>query len=147
MPADLADQSEPEALPPALVAARALRLADEGCPVPWASTFLIVRTENHRIVGSCGFKGSPSNGRVEIGYGVSPACRREGAATSAVAQLLTMAFAAGATEVMAEILPENQASATVAHRSGLRSMGIHPDREGVHVVRWIASVNESGEPK
>ena len=40
---------------------------------------------------------------------------------------------------MAEIVPENLASAKVAHKAGLRNKGIHTDREGVEVVQWLVS--------
>jgi [ribosomal protein S5]-alanine N-acetyltransferase len=103
VPEGLEDRAEPNAMPPAFVASRSLELAAKGHPAPWSTTFLIVSNEDSRIVGGCGFKDVPINGRVKIGYGVSPARQGKGAETAALKQLLTRAFDAGATEVLAEI--------------------------------------------
>ena len=142
-PPDLAGRAESEALPPPRVAIRALKSLNEGCEPLWASTFCIVRDGDQKIVGSCGFKGSPNNGRVEIGYGVSPACRREGVATSAVSQLVELAFSAGANEVLAQVLPENLASSGVARKLGFRNLGLRLDEEGVAVMHWVAARSDA----
>ena len=73
---------EQGALPPDFVAARALDLLAEGHARIWCCSYLIVRDQDQRIVGSCGFKNAPKSGRVEIGYGVSSAAQGQGAATA-----------------------------------------------------------------
>ena len=142
-PPDLAERTESEALPPPRVAIRALRFLDEGRQGLWASTFFIVRDEDQKIVGSCGFKGSPKHGRVEVGYGVSPACRRQGVATSAVTQLVGLAFSAGANEVLAQVSPENLASSGVLLKLGFRNLGLNLDEEGVGVMHWVAARSDA----
>lgn len=138
VPAGLSQRTEQGALPPGFVAARALSLLSKGNGEFWSSTFLIVRNRDDRIVGACGFKHAPKAGRVEIGYGVSPACRGEGAATQAVKLLVGMAFAAGAEIVLAEVSPKNHASVRVAQKAGLVEVGSRIDEDDEYVVQWVA---------
>ncbi len=128
---------EPDAMPPAFVASRALQLAAVGHPLPWATTFLIVNDEDARIVGGCGFKTAPTDGRVEIGYGVAPSAQGRGAASQALQQLVHSAFKAGATEVLAEVAPSNHASTRVVQKAGFVDVGSRVDHENELVVQWI----------
>ena len=136
-PEGLEHRAEPHSMPPAFVAARALKLLAAGHPTPWATTFLIVENEDHKIVGACGFKDAPMNGRVQVGYGVAPLAQGKGAATAALKLLMEMAFRAGEKEVMAEILPTNQASARVVEKLGFAVVGSRVDNEGEYVVQWV----------
>ena len=74
---------EEDALPTQFIASRSLAQLADGKPDYWCCTFLIWRIADNRVVGACGFKNQPTAGRVEIGYGVSPICRKQGAATEA----------------------------------------------------------------
>jgi RimJ/RimL family protein N-acetyltransferase len=139
VPAALASRVEEGALPPSFVAVRALKLIAEGKAEFWCSTFLIVRNRDRRIIGGCGFKDAPKDGRVEIGYGVSPDSRGQGAATAAVGLLLRRAFDSGVREVLAEVTPDNLASAQVVRKLGFVSTGTRVDKEDGIVVRWVAS--------
>ena len=137
VPASLSSRVEQGALPPAFVAARSLDLQASGHPEPWSTSFLIVRNGDDRIVGACGFKTAPSDGRVEIGYGVSAAARGQGAATQAVELLIALAFSAGAKSVLAEIVPDNHASARVVKKNGFTLSGAQNDKNGEYVVQWV----------
>lgn len=138
VPDDIALHVAADALPPPFVALRALALLPSGGLPPVPSTFYIVRDCDQLVVGSCGFKHVPDRGRVEIGYGVSPACRNEGAATAAVAQLLRLAFSReGVTEVLAQIHPANDASARVVRKLAFERGGRVDDGEEV-LVQWFA---------
>jgi RimJ/RimL family protein N-acetyltransferase len=139
VPAHLVERIESGALPPAFVAARSLDLAAQGHGAPWATSYLIVRDHDQRIVGGCGFKTAPSGGRVELGYGVAAAVRGQGAATEALRLLLAMAFEAGATSVLAEVVPDNDASARVVQKNGFIRSGAGRDKSGVYVVQWVRS--------
>lgn len=139
LPAALASRVEEGALPPSFVAARALRLIADGKAEFWCNTYLIVRNRDQRIIGGCGFKDAPKGGRVEIGYGVSPGSRGQGAATAAVGLLLQLAFGNGAREVLAEVVPDNPASAKVVRKLGFVSTGTRVDEEGQLVVQWVAN--------
>lgn len=125
-----------DALPPAFVAARALEQMMEGDSAYWCSTFYIVVTEEQHIVGSCGFKHAPRNGMVEIAYGISPECRRKGAASSAVQALLQLAFDGGVSQVLAQVNPDNLASTRVVQKLGFIEAGSYVDDEQENLVRW-----------
>ena len=137
VPAGMEGRAQPGALPPAFVAQRALDRIARGCSEFWCATFLVVR-EDGEIVGGCGFKGEPADGRVEIAYGVAPAHRRQGVAAGAVRALLDLAFANGVREVFAEILHENAASVAVVRKLGFRSEGSRVDDDGDAVGVWVA---------
>jgi [ribosomal protein S5]-alanine N-acetyltransferase len=137
VPPGLAARMEPDSMPPAFVASRALELAAAGHPLPWATTFLIVNDEDARIVGGCGFKTVPKLGRVEVGYGVAPSAQRRGAASEALQLLVHRAFDAGATEVLAEVAPTNHASTRVVQKAGFEKIGSRVDNENECVVQWI----------
>jgi [ribosomal protein S5]-alanine N-acetyltransferase len=142
VPVGLAWRAERDSLPPSFVAARSLQLAKQGQPEPWSTSFLIVREHDNRIVGGCGFKTAPNNGRVEIGYGVAPSAQGMGAASAAVKLLLGKAFAAGATEVLAEVSAANHASIRVVQKAGFYQAGSHPDDSGEVLIEWIKRNDE-----
>ena len=136
-PKGMESRVEENALLPAFVAARSLALAAAGHPLPWSTTFLIVNSKSARIVGGCGFKTIPQDGRVEVGYGFSPTARGRGAATAALKILLRRAFDAGAIEVLAEVAPTNQASTRVVQKAGFEMAGARIDRENEYVIQWV----------
>jgi [ribosomal protein S5]-alanine N-acetyltransferase len=138
IPPELESRAAKGALPPAFVAARSLAQLAEGKSEFWCSTFLIVRDTDNQVVGGCGFKNEPKAGRVEIGYGVSAECRRQGAASAAVRALLKLAFPNGVTEVLAEILPLNTASAAVVEKLGFKSAGTRVAEDNETLIQWLA---------
>ncbi|MFZ6746288.1 GNAT family N-acetyltransferase [Undibacterium sp. JH2W] len=125
-----------DAFPPTFVAMRALEQMAAGASAYWCSTFYIVATEQKHIVGGCGFKHAPRNGVVEIGYGISPECRRHGAAGAAVQAMLQLAFDGGATQVLAEVNPANLASTRVVQKLGFIDTGSYVDETEEVLVRW-----------
>jgi [ribosomal protein S5]-alanine N-acetyltransferase len=135
---------EVDALPPPFVAARALRWSAEGLVGPWCTSFLIVRQADGRVVGGCGFKAPPRQGRAEIGYGVAPAAQKQGAATAAVLLLVPVALGAGVSELLAEVAPTNVASTKVVKRTGFRQIGQRVDEDGERVVQWLRPVLQPG---
>ncbi|WP_229202416.1 GNAT family N-acetyltransferase [Pseudoduganella aquatica] len=137
VPAGMEGRAQQGALPPAFVAQRALDRIAHGGPEIWCATFLILRGDGE-ILGGCGFKGEPSDGRVEIAYGVAPAHRRQGVAFFAVQAMLELAFSSGVREVIAEILPENHASIAVVRKLDFRFIGSRVDGDGEVVGVWVA---------
>jgi ribosomal-protein-alanine N-acetyltransferase len=136
VPDGLENRAEQGSMPPAFVASRSLELAAAGHPAPWSTTFLIVNNKDTRIVGGCGFKTIPNDGRVEVGYGVAPAAQGKGAATAALKLLVNSAFEAGAIEVLAEVAPTNHASTRVVQKAGFLQVGARVDNENEYVVQW-----------
>jgi [ribosomal protein S5]-alanine N-acetyltransferase len=136
IPSLFAPRAEQGAMPPDFVAARALELAKAGHPPPWSSAFLIVNEADGRIVGSCGFKTAPVQGQVEVGYGVAEVARGNGAATAALQSLVSRAFDAGATSVLAEVAPTNHASTRVVLKAGFKNTGSRVDDDNEVVVQW-----------
>jgi len=127
------------ALPPAFVALRTLSQIDEGKSRYWCRTFYIVRDDDQAIVGSCGFKNAPAAGCIEIGYGVSPSCRRQGAATAAVDALLGLAFATEEVDqVLAQVNLDNEASTRVVQKLNFENSGIQLDEDEEPAIQWLA---------
>jgi RimJ/RimL family protein N-acetyltransferase len=150
---DIAESRVPEALqvsvaedslPPDFIGRTALEQRSAGKSAYWCAAFLIVRDADQLVVGSCCFKDEPRNGRVEIGYGISPAYRRQGAATDTVLALLKLAIDGGAKEVLAEVSPENFASTGLVRKLGFADAGSRVDDDNESVVQWVASV--AGQP-
>jgi [ribosomal protein S5]-alanine N-acetyltransferase len=126
------------ALPPAKTVARALAQLQSNTPAFWCVPFLIMAPSRATVLGACGFKTTPVNGSVEISYGLARSERGRGAAAQAVAQLLQLAAtSAQVRQVLAHILPGNQASAKLAKRLGFSSEGLLADADGELVERWI----------
>jgi len=141
-PADYLAGAPEGALPPPHVADRALKQLEAGVPAFWCAPFLIVARPEGTILGGCTFKGMPSNGDVEIAYGIAKSMRGRGIASAAVAQLVKLAAADGSVrQVVAEILPSNTGSSKVVARLGFKARGTFVDTDGETVVRWIYSVS------
>lgn len=115
-----------DALPPAILLTRAIAAGGN-----WCMPRLFSEDSAGRIVGSAGFKTLPQEGRVEIGYGISPACRRQGYATAGVGLLVQEAFDSGLIhEVYAEVSVSNEASRGVVRKLGFVYQRIVPTDEG-----------------
>ncbi|HUQ56769.1 GNAT family N-acetyltransferase [Lentzea sp.] len=93
----------------------------------WLSPFghrLIIERSTSEVVGSLGLFWPPSDGRVEIGYGVVPSRQGRGYASEATAALT--AFALGSEDVHtvhANVEPSNPASARVLEKAGFEKTG------------------------
>ena len=137
LPADLANRLAEGALAPPRVAQRALDYLRSGAAEAWCNIYHIVRESDGVVVGGCGFKHPPRHGEVEIGYGVSPACRNQGAATAAVGELCRLAFARPSVNtVLAHINPDNLPSSRVAQRLDFVRGDAIVDEEGELVAQW-----------
>jgi RimJ/RimL family protein N-acetyltransferase len=88
---------------------------------------LIVRRDEGRVVGEIGFVAPPAGGAVMIGYAIVPSARRQGFATEAVQALTAWSIAQpGVQEVLAQTLPDNEASVRVLLRAGFSEEGSQP---------------------
>lgn len=81
-----------------------------------------------KVVGGIGFHGPPRDGLVEIGYGVAPAVRGQGVATTALRVLLDVAAGLpGVRRVCGRTAPDNVASQRVMLGVGMSLVGRDPD--------------------
>ena len=86
-------------------------------PEPWTQ-YAIVERSSGSTIGGVGFHRGPSDGEVEIGYGIAPAARGRGYATEAVLALVDVARRQGLHAVVAETDDGNLPSERVLERSG-----------------------------
>lgn len=76
------------------------------------------------LVGTVGYKGPPTEGLVEVGYGIVSDQHRRGFATEATRALIARAFAVREVrEIVAETLPELIASIGVMTKCGFEYAG------------------------
>ena len=91
----------------------------------------IVRKEDERLIGHCGFHGTPEDvGRAEIGYTVFEPYRRQGYASEAVGGLLEWARTQGTRVVVASVLADNRPSLGVVARLGFEPTGDRDASDG-----------------
>ena len=87
--------------------------------VGWCVWYVILAANARRVlIGNCGFKGQPRDGKVEIGYSIVPAFQRRGYASEAVNSLAQWAFADPRLErIFAETRPQLHASIGVLRKT------------------------------
>jgi len=99
--------------------------------------FAAIDRATGEAVGSCAFKGPPTDGVVEIAYGIDPQHRGRGYATEAAEALTRFALADDRVRlVRAHTLPEVSASTRVLTKCGFRHVGEVLDPEDGPVWRW-----------
>jgi ribosomal-protein-alanine N-acetyltransferase len=113
------------------------RLAASAAVDPWVHGYALLQRSSATVVGSCGFKGPPAEGVVEIAYGVSPEQRNRGYATEAAAALVTYAFECDEVDVVrAHTLPNSTASQRVLEKCGFEHVGDFVDDDDGLVWRF-----------
>lgn len=121
-----------ESLPPAFLLEAAIATGAD----PWVMPRLFCDHASGEIVGSAVFKTAPRERRIEIGYGIAPACRGCGYATAGVSLMVEYALASNLVdEVLAEASPANSASRRVLEKCGFASYGAAESDEGP-VTLW-----------
>ncbi|MBT2186887.1 GNAT family N-acetyltransferase [Sphingobium nicotianae] len=103
-----------------------------GCGASW----LIL--DGSLLVGLTSFKEPPdATGSAEIGYGIAPACQRQGYARAAVSQLIEEVISRGlATSLRADTSVDNIASQAVLERNGFARTGTRYDDEDGDLICW-----------
>ena len=105
-----------------------------GAMRPWRGYFAV---EGKQAIGSCGFKGNPLNGAVEIAYYTFPPYEGRGFGTQMASALTQLALATDASlQVIAHTLPEPNASTRILTKNGFRFAGEVMDPEDGRVWRW-----------
>lgn len=109
----------------------------------WWTYFHVLKSEN-MLTGTCGFKGPRAeNGIVDFGYETAEAYRNRGLATELAKALIQFAFKNDRVKmVMAHTLAEENASAKVLRKCGLKITGEDVDEEVGKVWRWEISRQE-----
>src|SRR5262249_26064552 len=120
----------------------ALVRASEGVD-PWVSGFRAVLRDSGIVVGSCGFKGPPADGVVEIAYGIQPDHQRKGYATELARALVDYASSREEVRlVRAHTLPSAVASKRVLEKCGFRYVGETADPDDGEVCRFERPVGD-----
>lgn len=106
-------------------------------PAPWGG-YLAVDEAAREIVGACGFKGPPDEAdSVEIAYFTLPPFEGKGFATAMASALIELAARAGDVhKIVAHTMPEENASAHVLRKNGLRFVGEVIDPADGLIWRW-----------
>ncbi len=100
-------------------------------PAAW----LIV--ENEEIVGLCSLTRVPSDGVIDIGYGIAPSRQGRGHARGAVAAIVAWARTEPrVTAVTAETSVQNRPSQCVLERNGFLRTGERTDTEDGDLICW-----------
>ena len=111
-------------------------IATDPDSVRWGSRFFSL-DEPREIVGLGGFKGEPKDGTVELGYAVAPTREGRGIATEAVRAMIEEAFAdPQVTTILADTLPDGDASQRVLEKTGFARDGTGPPHEGIPTFRF-----------
>jgi [ribosomal protein S5]-alanine N-acetyltransferase len=104
---------------------------------PWVHGFAAVYRKSGVTIGTASFKGPPTDGMVEIAYGVDAEQRGNGYATEIARALVAYAFAFPAVNIVrAHTLAEANASGRVLAKSGFERVGDFVDPEDGLVWRF-----------
>jgi len=115
------------------------QLQKSGSNANWLCYLPVIRDENI-LVGSCGYKGAPINGIVEIGYEVSKPYRSRGLATEMAQALVDHAFQSNTvSKVQAHTLAEVNESGSVLSKCGMKKVQELIDPDDGPVWRWEIS--------
>lgn len=126
--ARIPDDWPPEFIDESTIAYVAEALADHDDSRWWM--YLLVTRDDPTLVGTCGYKGPPSEGTVEIGYSVIPSRQRNGYATEAGHALTRQALKAPqVAAVRAETIASRPASIRVLEKCGYELISTRPEPE------------------
>ena len=101
---------------------------------PWIG---YLAEEEGAYVGSCGFKGAPTKGIIEIAYMTFSEFQQKGYATAMCRLLSEMSQQnSPETTVMARTLPDNDFSNRVLIKNGFTNVGTVKDEDDLLVYQW-----------
>lgn len=132
---------EAGALPPRQVAQRIIAALENGTLPEWCVSYMVIEKEARRVVACCNFKGSPKNGAIEIGYGVSPLHWGKGVGTAAALFLVDLAKKCSLVDVVvANISPDNYASQRIVSKLGFVNTRHVIDPGSDELVQWALRI-------
>jgi len=118
-----------------VLAATAGLYESAGFVPPW---ICYVVTRDDRIVGTCGYKGPPRDGRVEIAYFTFPPNEGAGLATAMAQALVRIASRTDPRLVVfAQTLPDRNASHRVLEKLGFERAGLVENPEDGKILEWV----------
>jgi RimJ/RimL family protein N-acetyltransferase len=124
-----------------LASLRKAQPADAG----W-NLWFCVRRQPRELLGNAGFKGSPKDGFVEIGYSMLEIHQRNGYCTEAVKALIQWAFQHREVQtVVAHTFPELTPSIRVMEKCGMVFAGHGPVEDGMQTIRYELTRGRSSE--
>lgn len=92
------------------------------------------------IVGTAAFKGAPTDGKIEIAYGVNEEFRKRGYGTKICKKLTQLASATDPSlQITARTLPETNYSTRILEKNKYVKKGTVIDPEDGEVWEWIYS--------
>ena len=107
-----------------------------GAKGEWFS-YLPILKDGSILVGSCGYKGAPKDGIVEIGYEVATEYRNRGLACEIAAALITNALSHEEVVcIQAHTLAEENASVAVLRKNGMMQTASLNDPEDGDIWQW-----------
>jgi [ribosomal protein S5]-alanine N-acetyltransferase len=96
-----------------------------------------LRREPRELLGNMGFKGSPKNGLVEIGYSLVEEHQGNGYCTEAVRALIGWAFGHPAVQtIVGHTVPGLTPSIRVMEKCGFVFVGEGPIEDGMQTIRY-----------
>lgn len=105
-----------------------------GYHFPWIGYFVI---KENQIVGSCGFKGKPKDGKIEIAYWTFEEYERQGIATFSCKELILISQQFNPSIIItATTAPENNASTKILQNNGFEYTQIVQDHEIGEAWLW-----------
>lgn len=112
------------------------KLSQPNAKKEWWAYLPILKTERV-LVGSCGYKGEPTDGVIEIGYEIAKDYRNKGLATEIAKGLIAHAFQyPEVTKVQAHTLAKENESGSVLKKAGMTKMEELEDPEDGKIWRW-----------
>ena len=115
-----------------------------GTRSPWIG-YLAERQSDNAIVGTCGFKGPPSDGDVEVAYFTFPQFENQGIASGMLRHLILIALADVMVDrIVAHTLPEENASGHILRKAGFVRDGMGEDDKVGSAWRWVLSTEVVG---
>ena len=114
-----------------MLAGIAARIEAQFTPAAW------LMVEGGQAVGLCSIKALAPDGSIDIGYGVAPSRRRQGAATRAIGEVVAWAMGdSRVSQLTAETLPEPGPSPRILIANGFVQIGERIDPEDGRVWCW-----------
>ncbi|HET6994590.1 MAG TPA: GNAT family protein [Chitinophagaceae bacterium] len=106
-----------------------------GYTPPWICYYV---KKDGQLVGSCGFKGAPTNDTVEIAYGTFGKYQRQGIGTAICKLLVDLALETNPqVNITARTLPEENFSTRILKKNNFIFNGMVNDPEDGDVWEWL----------